>query len=155
MRRNPAEQSAYEAAVEAYDAAYEKVADGVDKPGIVVMRWRGEMQAAAQGKLLGVVALGGTKTRAHGGLVVAAGLRQSVLHVGPDIGQIGEWVPKSELSKMRVATHALQTKNAIWVKDLTLESVFGVSAKYENDPAFQEAPRGRRRWNYSSPKPRL
>ena len=40
---------------------------------------------------------------------------------------------------MKVATHVLQTKNAIWVKDMTLESTLGGSVKYSKTKSFQRA----------------
>jgi len=136
--RDQAHEQAYRDAQDSYEKAYRAVAGLVNKPGIVVMRWQSESHAEVSGRIVGLAALGGSKGRRFGGLVVAAGLRQSVLHVGPDVRNVTEWLPAGQAERMKVTTHALQTKHAIWVKDLTMEAVFGAQLKLKAKDASLE-----------------
>jgi len=130
----------FEARRRAYDDAYKAVANKVKQPGIVVMRWQSESHAEGSARLVGLAALGGAQGRRFGGLVVVAGLRQSVLHLGPDVQNVTGWLPAGQAERMKVTTHALQTRHAIWVKDLTMEAVFGARLKFKaKDPNLQRA----------------
>ncbi len=135
MNVNPeaaALQAEYNEVLKQYNTAFDKVVTALNKPGIIAMRWNSQSETNFTATVTDIASLGLSRGRSFGGTVIAAGLRQSILHVGPDIHQLGhENIPTNRLANMKVATFTLQAENVMWVKDMTLESVFGAGFRFD------------------------